>query len=192
MEILSVRERQRSYQSASISARPPSEAFAWLAGGDAATATCTEVRVVRGAVPHILGKNGRIIKAIEEFTGVLVGIQDLDKSHALVSLFGPPTSNPRAKMIVGCLSRGDFVDFRTIRDLLILGLLILFAIFLLSHLLLCWVFPFSFRSVLVAFCWLYMVELSWSSVAFLYIVWHGVDLDFISFLLSGGSGVLSH
>ena len=106
VEILSVRERQQSHQSASTSAKPPSEAFAWLAGGDAATATCTEVRVPRGAVPHILGKNGRIIKAIEEFTGVLVGIRDLDKSHALVSLFGPPAAIPRAEMIVGCLSRG--------------------------------------------------------------------------------------
>ena len=37
-----------------------------------------------------------------------------------------------------------------------------------------------------------MVELSWYSFAFLYIVWRGVALDFISFLLSGGSGVLSH
>ena len=31
-----------------------------------------------------------------------------------------------------------------------------------------------------------MVELSWSSVAFLYIVRHGVDLDFISFSFVGG------
>ena len=37
-----------------------------------------------------------------------------------------------------------------------------------------------------------MVELSWYSFAFLYIVWRGVALDFISFLLLGGSGVLSH
>ena len=106
VEILSVRERQQSHQSASTSAKPPSEAFAWLVGGDATSATCTEVRVTRGAVPHILGKNGHIIKAIEEFTGVLVGIRDLDKSHALVSLFGPPVAIPRAEMIVGCLSRG--------------------------------------------------------------------------------------
>ena len=106
VEILSVRERQQSHQSASTSAKPPSEAFAWLVGGDATSATCTEVRVNRGAVPHILGKNGHIIKAIEEFTGVLLGIQDLDKSHSLVSLFGPPASIPRAEMIVGCLSRG--------------------------------------------------------------------------------------
>ena len=106
VEILSVRERQQSHQSASTSAKPPSEAFAWLVGGEATAATCTEVRVTRGAVPHILGKNGHIIKAIEESTGVLVGIRDLDKSHALVSLFGPPSAIPRAEMIVGCLSRG--------------------------------------------------------------------------------------
>ena len=106
VEILSVRERQQSHQSASTSAKPPSGAFAWLVGGDATAATCTEVRVTRGAVPHILGKNGHIIKAIEDFTGVLVGIRDLDKSHALVSLFGPPAAIPRAEMIVGCLSRG--------------------------------------------------------------------------------------
>ena len=106
LEILSVRERQQSHQSASTSAKPPSGAFAWLVGGEDTAATCTEVRVTKGAVPHILGKNGRIIKAIEEFTGVLIGIQDLDKSHALVSLFGPPASIPRVEMIVGCLSRG--------------------------------------------------------------------------------------
>ena len=34
----------------------PSEAFAWLAGGDATSATCTEVRVTRGAVPTFSGK----------------------------------------------------------------------------------------------------------------------------------------
>ena len=34
-----------------------------------------------------------------------------------------------------------------------------------------------------------MVELSWSSVAFLYIVRHGVDLDFISFSFSFVGGL---
>ena len=106
VEILSVQERQQSHQSASTSAKSPNEAFAWLVGGEATAATCTEVQVAKGAVPHILGKNGRIIKAIEEFTSVLVGIRDLDKSHALVSLFGPPAAIPRDETIVGCLSHG--------------------------------------------------------------------------------------
>ena len=96
-------ENANSPTSASIFAKPPSRAFAWLVGGDVATATCTKVRVGRVAVPHILGKNGHIIKAIEEFIGVLIGIQDLDKSHTLVSLFGPPAAIPWAEMIVGCL-----------------------------------------------------------------------------------------
>ena len=106
VEILSVRERQRSHQSASTSAKPLNEAFAWLVGSDATIETCIKVRVARATIPHILGKNGHIIKTIEEFTGVLVGIWDLDKSHALVSLFGPPGTIPRAEMIVSCLSRG--------------------------------------------------------------------------------------
>ena len=106
VEILSVQERQQSHQSASTSAKPPSEAFAWLVGGEAIAATCIEVRVARGPVLHILRKNCHIIKAIEEFTGVLIGIRDLDKSHALVSLFGPHAAIPRVEMIVGCLSRG--------------------------------------------------------------------------------------
>ena len=94
VEILSVRERQQSHQSASTSAKPPSEAFAWLVGGEATVATCTEVRVARRPVPPILGKNGHIIKAIEEFTGALIGIRDLDKPYALVLLFGPPATIP--------------------------------------------------------------------------------------------------
>ena len=36
--------------------------------------TCIEVRVAKGTIPHILGKNCCISKAIEEFTSVLIGI----------------------------------------------------------------------------------------------------------------------
>ena len=52
-----------------------------------------------GAVPHIFGKNGHIIKVIKGLNGVLIGIQDLDKSHALVPLFGPPTTLPQTKQL---------------------------------------------------------------------------------------------
>lgn len=60
----------------------------------------------RGVVPHILGKNGHIIKAIEDLNSVLTGTQDLDNFHELVLLFGPPVALPQAKMIVVCLSCG--------------------------------------------------------------------------------------
>ena len=60
----------------------------------------------QGRSPHILGENGRIIKAIEEFIDFLIGIKDLDKSHALVPLLGPPATIPRPEMIVGCLLHG--------------------------------------------------------------------------------------
>ena len=62
--------------------------------------------MARGVVPHSLGKNDHITKAIEEFTGVLIDIQNLDKSHALVSLFEPPTALSRAEMIMVCLLHG--------------------------------------------------------------------------------------
>ena len=51
---------------------------------------------------------------------------------------------------------------------------------------------FFSRFFLVVFCWLYIVDLSWSSIAFLYIVQHRVDLDFISFSFFGVLRVLSH
>ena len=54
----------------------------------------------------ILRKNGLIIKAVEEFTGVLIGLQDLDKSHLLVSFSGPLAAIPQAEMILGYLSHG--------------------------------------------------------------------------------------
>ena len=60
----------------------------------------------RGVVSHILGKNGYIIKDIEEFNSVLTGTQDLDNFHELVLLFGPPVVLPQAKMVVVCLSHG--------------------------------------------------------------------------------------
>ena len=53
VEILSVRERQQSHQSASTSAKPPSGAFAWLVGGDATAATCTRGASDQGgSAPH--------------------------------------------------------------------------------------------------------------------------------------------
>ena len=77
--------------------------LAWLGGGDDVAATCTEVQV--GRFP-ILRTFGHLAKAIKVFTGVLVSTWDLDKAHALVSLFVPPTAIHQAKMIVCCLLHG--------------------------------------------------------------------------------------
>ena len=65
VEIFSVREGQKSHHSASTSAMPPSAAFAWLVGGDATVATCTEVRAARGVVPQIFGKNGVSLRPLK-------------------------------------------------------------------------------------------------------------------------------
>ena len=69
-------------------------------------ATCIEVRVGRGTIPHILRKMAILLKPLKSFTNVLIDIQDLDKSHALALLFTPPSAFSRIDMIVGCLSRG--------------------------------------------------------------------------------------
>ena len=87
VEILSVRERQQSHQSASTSAKAPGGAFAWLVGGEATTATCTEVRVARGECPTFSGKmavSSRPLKSLLAFSlGYRTWISPMPLCHCL-------------------------------------------------------------------------------------------------------------
>ena len=65
-----------------------------------------EVRVSRRSVPHILGKQGRAIREIEDVCGVLLGVRDSDEQEAVISMVGPSDRLPFAEFVIETMARG--------------------------------------------------------------------------------------
>ena len=75
------------------------------------------VEVEHSAVPHILGRKGRVIRQLEEFCGVFLTLQDLgDNMHALC-ITGPRPSCILAEFAIDMLGSGQHSVLTTLSSL---------------------------------------------------------------------------
>ena len=91
----------------------PGGAWEWLTtAGDEENPVKSEIAtkalpVAQAAVPHLLGRGGRMVRRLEEKLGVLVGIADgHGGGAATVSLCGPRSRLPLAAFAVKSLAKG--------------------------------------------------------------------------------------
>ena len=84
---------------------PPSR-WAWLTPAGLRDAAAGEVQVPRAAVPHVVGRAGRIVREAEEKLGVIIGIMDLKNGEALVTVLGPQDHVDAACTVVQWLAKG--------------------------------------------------------------------------------------
>ena len=69
-------------------------------------ATRLELPVRQEAIPHIVGSEGRTIRALEDKFGVVIGVMEVPKVGALVMFLGPQVPVLWAKVAVELLTRG--------------------------------------------------------------------------------------
>ena len=78
----------------------------WVSGQGLLDAECLELPIKRPSIPHIIGKQGRQIRSLEEKLGVIIGIMDGEGDSAIVSLVGPANRLVVARRIVELVSKG--------------------------------------------------------------------------------------
>ena len=84
----------------------------WMGGRGLLEAGCLELRVFRGNLPHLIGKNGRYIRHLENKLGVILGVMDRSEGCAVVSVVGPSGRLELARKVVEIASKGarSFLD----------------------------------------------------------------------------------
>ena len=60
------------------------------------------------ALPHIIGKGGRMLKALEDFCGVFVTIHDVDTNEAELLVSGPRSACILAEFVCEMIAVGHF------------------------------------------------------------------------------------
>ena len=80
--------------------------WSWLTAEGLMAAHQRELRVPQAAIPHIVGKGGRTICAIENKFAVIVGLADTGGGEAVVTVWGPPARVAVAGAVIDCVARG--------------------------------------------------------------------------------------
>lgn len=84
-----------------------SATWSWCTPAGLLEAPTTTVTVAQSAVPHLLGRGGRVARRVEEKLGVIMGIMDGTRGgSATVTLCGPPSHLEPAKVVIKMLEKG--------------------------------------------------------------------------------------
>ena len=74
---------------------------AGLGAGEAA-----ELQVPRRAIPHLVGRGGRMINLMEDLMGVILGVGDGEGKTVTVTMFGPKDRLNWARQVLLCVTKG--------------------------------------------------------------------------------------
>ena len=88
------------------SQEPPQSRLEWVSSQGLLDAECLELPIKRPSIPHLIGKQGRQIRFLEEKLGVIIGVMDEEGDAAIVSLVGPMDHLVVARRIVELFSKG--------------------------------------------------------------------------------------
>ena len=70
------------------------------------SAKCVELPISHTALPHLIGKRGRMICRLETLLGVLVGVMDASRDSAIISIVGLRDRIVGARRIIELVSKG--------------------------------------------------------------------------------------
>lgn len=87
-------------------AADPSDRWAWLSPAGLAAAARRSIEVTRASVPHLVGRRGRGIRAVEDKLGLIMGLIDEPGGVATVTLIGPNAKLAVGEAVVRALALG--------------------------------------------------------------------------------------
>ena len=80
--------------------------WAWLTPAGLGAGEAVELQVPRCALPHLVGRGGRMINLMEDLMGVVLGVGDGEGETGTVTIFGPKDRLALARQVILCVAKG--------------------------------------------------------------------------------------